>query len=48
MTIVDEQHAVADGHFTADGHLGARAEEVIWETSIRRALTEIFAPVRCG
>ncbi|WP_161491876.1 hypothetical protein [Bradyrhizobium centrolobii] len=27
MTIVDEQHAIADEHFTADGHAGARIEE---------------------
>jgi len=24
MTIADEQRAVADEHFTADGHAGAR------------------------
>jgi hypothetical protein len=32
MTIVDEQHVIADEHFTVDGHAGARIEEPIWET----------------
>jgi hypothetical protein len=28
-TIVDEQHAVADEHFTANGHARARIEETL-------------------
>jgi hypothetical protein len=43
MTIIDEQHAVADEHFTADGHAGARIEETIWETLHMKVLTKIFA-----
>jgi hypothetical protein len=32
MTIVDEQHAIADERFTTDGHVGATIEETIWQT----------------
>ena len=40
MTIVDEQHAVTDEHFTADGHAGAKIEETIWETLHMKGINE--------
>jgi len=38
MTIVDDHSAIADEHFTADGHAGARIE--IWETLHLKGINE--------
>jgi hypothetical protein len=40
MAMVDEQHAVADEHFTGDSHAGAGIEETIWETRDMKGISE--------